>query len=84
MYDAPLSGCFCDWWNSTTFRPRVRSRKMAVFQNLSPFTKAVSLLDPGVILNVTAVRVRRAEMLRCSCLSDPKRHVSSFDIPLET
>jgi hypothetical protein len=56
-------------------------------ESLSVHEGGKSLLDPGVILNLTAVRVRRAEMLWCGC---PQRTIpnvtpvrSTFPLTLE-
>src|SRR5260370_40658268 len=63
----PMSECSCKWWSSTTLRTRGRSRKMAVFRVSLVHEGGKSLLHPSVILNLTALRVPRAEMLWCGC-----------------
>ena len=62
-----MSECSCKWWSSTTLRTRGRSRKMAVFRVSLVHEGGKSLLHPSVILNLTALRVPRAEMLWCGC-----------------
>jgi len=56
-------------------------------ESLSVHEDSKSLLDPGVILNLTAVRVRRAEMLRCGCPQRTLPNVtpvrSTFPLTLE-
>jgi hypothetical protein len=56
-------------------------------ESVSVHEGSKSLLDPGVILNLTAVRIRRAEVLWCGCPQRPLPNVtlvrSTFPLTLE-